>query len=333
MAEPINVVVTGAAGQIAYSLLYQLAAGSVFGPNQPVNLRLLDIPVMMKVLDGVVMELQDLSLPLLRDVVPTADPTVAFKDVAAAFLVGAMPRKEGMERKDLLAANVEIFKVQGEALDKFAKKDVKVLVVGNPANTNALICSHYAPSIPKENFTAMTRLDQNRAQAALAARLGVQVDKVKKVIIWGNHSSTQYPDAAHATFADASGNISVASAMNDKQWFNITFVETIQKRGAAVIAARKMSSAMSAAKAAGDHMRDWWMGTNPGEWVSMGVLSDGSYGIPKDIVFSFPVTIQNKQYKIVQGLPISDYARAKLNVTAKELEEERAEANTVLQKK
>lgn len=333
MAEPINVVVTGAAGQIAYSLLYQLAAGSVFGPNQPVNLRLLDIPVMMKVLDGVVMELQDLALPLLRDVVPTADPAVAFKDVAAAFLVGAMPRKEGMERKDLLAANVEIFKVQGEALDKFAKKDVKVLVVGNPANTNALICSHYAPSIPKENFTAMTRLDQNRAQAALAARLGVQVDKVKKVIIWGNHSSTQYPDAAHATLAGAGGNNSVASAVNDEQWLNTAFVETIQKRGAAVIAARKMSSAMSAAKAAGDHMRDWWMGTNPGEWVSMGVLSDGSYGIPKDIVFSFPVTIQNKQYKIVQGLPISDFARAKLNVTAKELEEERAEANTVLQKK
>lgn len=333
MTEPINVVVTGAAGQIAYSLLYQLAAGSVFGQNQPVSLRLLDIPVMMKVLDGVVMELQDLALPLLREIVPTADPAVAFKDVAAAFLVGAMPRKEGMERKDLLAANVEIFKVQGEALDKFAKKDVKVLVVGNPANTNALICSHYAPSIPKENFTAMTRLDQNRAQAALAARLGVQVDKVKKVIIWGNHSSTQYPDAAHATVTAASGTNPVTSAVNDEQWLNTTFVETIQKRGAAVIAARKMSSAMSAAKAAGDHMRDWWMGTNTGEWVSMGVLSDGSYGIPKDIVFSFPVTIQNKQYKIVQGLPINDFARSKLTVTAKELEEERAEANAVLQKK
>lgn len=333
MTEPINVVVTGAAGQIAYSLLYQLAAGSVFGPNQPVNLRLLDIPVMMKVLDGVVMELQDLALPLLREVVPTADPAVAFKDVAAAFLVGAMPRKEGMERKDLLAANVEIFKVQGEALNKHARKDVKVLVVGNPANTNALICSHYAPSIPKENFTAMTRLDQNRAQAALAARLGVQVDKVKKVIIWGNHSSTQYPDAAHATVTAASGTNTVVSAVNDEQWLNTTFVETIQKRGAAVIAARKMSSAMSAAKAAGDHMRDWWMDTNPGEWVSMGVLSDGSYGIPKDVVFSFPVTVQNKQYKIVQGLPINDFARSKLTVTAKELEEERAEANAVLQKK
>ncbi|XP_076297653.1 malate dehydrogenase 1 [Lasioglossum baleicum] len=331
MTEPINVVVTGAAGQIAYSLLYQLAAGSVFGPNQPVILRLLDIPVAMSVLDGVVMELQDLALPLLRGIVPTADPAVAFKDVAAAFLVGAMPRKEGMERKDLLAANVKIFKVQGEALDKYARKDVKVLVVGNPANTNALICSHYAPSIPKENFTAMTRLDQNRAQAALAARLGVQVDEVKNVIIWGNHSSTQYPDASHATVA--STKTPVTNAVNDEKWLNTTFVETIQKRGAAVIAARKMSSAMSAAKAAGDHMRDWWMGTNPGEWVSMGVLSDGSYGIPKDVVFSFPVTIQNKQYKIVDGLKINDFARSKLTVTAKELEEERAEANTVLQQK
>ncbi|XP_076655328.1 malate dehydrogenase 1 [Halictus rubicundus] len=333
MTEPINVVVTGAAGQIAYSLLYQLAAGSVFGPNQPVILRLLDIPVAMSVLNGVVMELQDLALPLLREIVPTADPAVAFKDVAAAFLVGAMPRKEGMERKDLLAANVKIFKVQGEALDKYARKDVKVLVVGNPANTNALICSHYAPSIPKENFTAMTRLDQNRAQAALAARLGVQVDNVKKVIIWGNHSSTQYPDAAHATVTLPSGTKPVPAAVNDEQWLNTTFVETIQKRGAAVIAARKMSSAMSAAKAAGDHMRDWWMGTNPDEWVSMGVLSDGSYGIPKDIVFSFPVTVQNKQYKIVQGLPINDFGRSKLTVTAKELEEERAEANAVLQQK
>ncbi|XP_034174460.1 malate dehydrogenase 1 [Osmia lignaria lignaria] len=333
MTEPINVVVTGAAGQIAYSLLYQLAAGSVFGPDQPINLRLLDIPVMMKVLEGVVMELQDLALPLLREITPTADPAAAFKDVAAAFLVGAMPRKEGMERKDLLAANAEIFKVQGEALNKYAKKDVKILVVGNPANTNALICSHYAPSIPKQNFTAMTRLDQNRAQAALAARLGVQVDKVKNTIIWGNHSSTQYPDASHATAALKSGTVPVPKAINNDNWLNTTFVETIQKRGAAVIAARKMSSAMSAAKAAGDHMRDWWVGTKPGEWVSMGVLSDGSYGIPKDLVFSFPVTIQNGQYQIVQGLPISDSARSKLNITSKELEEERAEANKVLQSK
>ncbi|XP_043469111.1 malate dehydrogenase, cytoplasmic [Leptopilina heterotoma] len=332
MAEPINVVVTGAAGQIAYSLLYQLAAGTVFGPNQPINLRLLDIPPMMEVLKGVVMELEDLALPLLRDVLPTAEPAEAFKDAAAAFLVGAMPRKQGMERKDLLSANVKIFKVQGEALDQFARKDVKVLVVGNPANTNALICSHYAPSIPKENFTAMTRLDQNRAQAALAARLGVQVDKVQNVIIWGNHSSTQYPDAAHATVTLSSGTKPVVDAVNDNDWLNGNFLETIQKRGAAVIAARKMSSAMSAAKAAGDHMRDWWMGTKPGQWVSMGVVSDGSYGIPKDVVFSFPVTIQNKQFKIVQNLAINDFAKEKLDATSKELQEERAEANDVLQK-
>ncbi|XP_012283756.1 malate dehydrogenase, cytoplasmic [Orussus abietinus] len=330
MSEPINVVVTGAAGQIAYSLLYQLAAGIVFGPDQPINLRLLDIPPMMDVLQGVVMELEDLALPLFKDIVSTADPAVAFRDAAAAFLVGSMPRKQGMERKDLLSANVKIFKAQGEALDKFARKDVKVLVVGNPANTNALICSHYAPSIPKENFTAMTRLDQNRAQAAIAARLGVQVDKVRKTIIWGNHSSTQYPDASHATVDTPNGTKPVPEVLNDNAWLEGVFLETIQKRGAAVIAARKMSSAMSAAKAAGDHMRDWWLGTKDGEWVSMGVISDGSYGVPKDIVFSFPVTIKNGRYNIVQGLSISDFARTKLDLTAKELEEERAEANTVL---
>lgn len=277
------------------------------------------------------MELEDLALPFLRDVLSTADPAVAFKDAASAFLVGAMPRKQGMERKDLLAANVKIFKVQGEAIDKYAKKNVKVLVVGNPANTNALICSHYAPSIPKENFTAMTRLDQNRAQAALASRLGVQVDKVQNVIIWGNHSSTQYPDAAHAIASLPTGDKSVPTELNDDAWLKEAFVETIQKRGAAVIAARQMSSAMSAAKAAADHMKDWWLGTKPGQYVSMGVVSDGSYGIPNDIVFSFPVTIEDKQFKIVQGLRISDFARSKLNLTVKELEEERAEANTVLQ--
>lgn len=332
MMEPINVVVTGAAGQIAYSLLYQLAAGSVFGPDQPINLRLLDIPPMMNVLDGVVMELEDLALPTFREILPTTDPDKAFNNVAAAFLLGSMPRKEGMERKDLLAANIKIFKVQGEALDKYARKDVKVLVVGNPANTNALICSHYAPSIPKENFTAMTRLDQNRAQSALAARIGAQVDKVKNVIIWGNHSATQYPDAAHATVTDDTCCRSVPTAINDDNWLNTTFVETIQKRGAAVIAARKMSSAMSAAKAAGDHMRDWWMGTKKGEWVSMGVISDGSYGIPADIVFSFPVSIENKKFKIIQGLPINDFARSKLTLTANELEEERNEAMKILNK-
>ncbi|XP_030768187.1 malate dehydrogenase, cytoplasmic [Sitophilus oryzae] len=264
MAEPLRVVITGAAGQIAYSLLYMVAKGDVFGPNQPIILHLLDIPFMMGVLEGVVMELSDCALPLLHGVIPTDDPNVAFKDVSAAFLVGAMPRKQGMERKDLLGANVKIFKVQGEALDKYAKKDVKVLVVGNPANTNALICSRYAPSIPKENFTAMTRLDQNRAQAQIASRVGVPVQQVSNVIIWGNHSSTQFPDAAHATVSIDGKSIPVPEAVKDCDWLGSVFVETVQKRGAAVIAARKMSSAMSAAKAASDHMRDWFLGTAPG---------------------------------------------------------------------
>lgn len=329
MSEPIRVVVTGAAGQIAYSLLYMIAKGDVFGPNQRLILHLLDIPPMMGVLEGVVMELADCALPLLAGVVPTTDPAVAFKDVASAFLVGAMPRKQGMERKDLLSANVKIFKVQGEALNNYARKDVKVLVVGNPANTNALVCSHYAPSIPKENFTAMTRLDQNRAQAQIAARLGVGIAHVKNVIIWGNHSSTQYPDAKNATVELDGSKKNVVEAVANNEYLNGEFVETVQKRGASVIAARKMSSAMSAAKAASDHMRDWFAGTKDGEYVSMGVVSDGSYGTPKDIVFSFPVHIQNGQWKIVQGLSVDDFARGKLDATAKELLEEKEEAMSV----
>lgn len=329
MSEPIRVVVTGAAGQIAYSLLYMIAKGDVFGPNQRLTLHLLDIPPMMGVLEGVVMELADCALPLLASVVPTADPAVAFKDVAAAFLVGAMPRKQGMERKDLLSANVKIFKVQGEALNNYARKDVKVLVVGNPANTNALVCSHYAPSIPKENFSAMTRLDQNRAQAQIAARLGVGIAQVKNVIIWGNHSSTQYPDAKNASVELDGAQKSVVDAVANNDYLNGEFVETVQKRGASVIAARKMSSAMSAAKAASDHMRDWFAGTKDGVYASMGVVSDGSYGTPKDIVFSFPVQIQNGQWKIVQGLTVDDFARGKLDATAKELLEEKEEAMSV----
>lgn len=261
-AQSIKVVITGAAGQIAYSLLYMIARGEVFGKNQKLVLHLLDIPPMMGVLEGVVMELADCASSLLEHVVPTADPEVAFKDVSAAFLVGAMPRKEGMERKDLLAANVMIFKVQGQALDKYAKKDVKVLVVGNPANTNALVCSHYAPSIPKENFTAMTRLDQNRAKAQIASKLGIAVDDVKNVVIWGNHSSTQFPDVCNATATGGGVKKSVNEAIGNAAYLQNEFVATVQKRGAAVIAARKMSSAMSAAKAACDHMHDWWNGTN-----------------------------------------------------------------------
>merc|ERR1711962_64212 len=269
--SPLRVVVTGAAGQIAYSLLYQVASGYVFGMDQPLILHLLDIPVAMGSLGGVVMEIQDCAMPLVKDVVATDDPNVAFKDVDAAFLVGAMPRKEGMERKDLLAMNVKIFKVQGQALDQFAKKSVKVLVVGNPANTNALICSHYAPSIPKENFSAMTRLDQNRASAQLAMKAGVDLSDVKKVTIWGNHSSTQFPDASHATI---NGKPAVG-VINDDDWIKNQFIPIVQKRGGAVIAARKLSSAMSAAKAACDHMKSWFQGTPAGDWVSMGVFSDG----------------------------------------------------------
>lgn len=237
-------------------------------------------------------------------------------------MVGAMPRKEGMERKDLLAANVKIFKAQGKALDQHAKKTVKVLVVGNPANTNAVICSHYAPTIPKENFTAMTRLDQNRASAQLAQKAGVAVEAVKGCIIWGNHSSTQFPDAAHATI-----NGQPADQVVGDEWLKNTFIPTVQKRGAAVIAARKLSSAMSAAKAASDHMKDWFQGT--AVYVSMGVFSDGSYGTPKDVMFSFPVTIQGGTWSIVQGLKISEYAREKLDATGKELLEEKDEAITV----
>jgi len=327
--EPIRVVITGAAGQIAYSLLYQIGKGDVFGNDQPLYLHLLDIPMMMGVLEGVVMEMMDCAMPLVKGVLPTADPVEAFKDIDAAFLVGAMPRKEGMERKDLLAANVKIFKVQGQALDTYAKKTAKVLVVGNPANTNALICSKYAPSIPPENFSAMTRLDQNRAQAQLAAKLKVGVSAVRNVYIWGNHSSTQYPDGRHALISKAGDEVKVTECLSDMTWLQDEFVSTVQKRGAAVIAARKMSSAMSAAKAACDHMKDWWLGTSAGNYVSMGVLSDGSYNTPAGVIFSFPVSISDKKWTILQGLPLDDFSKQRLDQTGKELMEEREEALAV----
>jgi len=265
-------------------------------------------------------------MPLVESVVATDDPNVAFKDIDAAFLVGAMPRKEGMERKDLLAANVKIFKVQGQALDQHAKKSVKVLVVGNPANTNALICSHYAPSIPKENFSAMTRLDQNRAAAQLAEKTGSAISDVRKVTIWGNHSSTQFPDMSQATVKGAA-----ATSLVDANWNQEVFVPTVQKRGAAVIAARKLSSAMSAAKAACDHMKSWFSSTPDDDWVSMGVFSDGSYGTPEGVMFSFPVTIKDGKWSIVQGLELTDYAKSMLAATGKELCDERVEAMAVCQ--
>jgi malate dehydrogenase len=279
---------------------------------------------MMTALHGVVMELQDCALTLLKEVVPTDDVQVAFTNIDVAILVGAMPRREGMERKDLLKANAKIFEGQGKALDKFAKKTVKVLVVGNPANTNCLLASKMAPSIPKENFSCMTRLDQNRAQAQIAGKLGVSTDTVRNVIIWGNHSSTQFPDVAHATVQTSDGSVGVYDAVKDDAWLKGDFISIVQKRGGEIIKARKLSSAMSAAKAICDHMRDWWFGTKEGEWTSMGVWSDGSYGIPKDLIYSVPVYIKpGGSWTLVKGLKSSDFAKEKMEATAKELVEER----------
>ncbi|CAF1038658.1 unnamed protein product [Adineta ricciae] len=324
--EPIRIVITGAAGQIAYSLIHQICNGDVFGKDQPVILHLLDITPMMGVLQGVVMEIEDTSLPLVKGAIPTDSEETAFKDVDVALFVGAMPRKEGMERKDLLNANVKIFKSQGTALDKFAKKSVKVLVVGNPANTNCYILAHYAPSIPRENFSCLTRLDHNRAKAQIANRLKVSPENVKNVIIWGNHSSTQFPDVRSATVNVNGKDTPVYDAIKDDNWLKNDFISTVQKRGAAVIAARKLSSAMSAAKAICDHMRDWWNGTKDNEWVSMGVISDGSYDIEKGLVFSYPIQIKDGKISIVQGLKIDDWSREMIEKTQKELVEEKNDA-------
>jgi len=326
MADIIRVLVTGAAGQIAYSLVHSIAKGDVFGANQKLVLILLDIEPMMTALHGVVMELQDCALPLLHDVIATFKEEEGFKDIDAALLVGAMPRREGMERKDLLRANVKIFKSQGLALDKYAKKTVKVVVVGNPANTNALIASRYAPSIPKENFSALTRLDLNRAQAQIAARVGVPCNNVRRCIIWGNHSNTQFADASHALVKLADGKeINAVQAVNNDDWLKGEFLKTVQTRGAEVIKARKLSSAMSAAKAICDHMRDWWHGTN--DWVSMAVFSDGSYEQPEGVMFSYPVIIgKDGKWKIVQGLELSDWSKEKLRLTSQELLAERDDA-------
>lgn len=327
-SEPLRVLVTGAAGQIGYSLVIQIAKGDVFGIDQPVILVLLDIPPMAEVLNGVVMELTDCALPTLHEVIPCTDEAAAFKDLDYAFLVGAMPRKEGMERKDLLAANVKIFKSQGKSLQN-SKPTCKVIVVGNPANTNTLICAKYAaPKIPARNISAMTRLDHNRATAQVAMKCGLKIADVKRVIIWGNHSGTQFPDVKHCLVAKGGKWEEACAALSDDAWIKGDFISTVQKRGAAIIKARKLSSAMSAAKAACDHIHDWHFGTPAGEWVSMAVPIDGSYGIPEGVVYSFPVTIDPKtrEWSIVQGLPIDDYGRGKMDATLKELEEERDEA-------
>ncbi|WP_278913707.1 malate dehydrogenase [Deinococcus wulumuqiensis] len=316
--QPVRVAVTGAAGQIGYSLLFRIAAGDMLGKDQPVILQLLEITPALKALQGVVMELRDGAFPLLADVVTTDDPKVAFKDADYALLVGAMPRKAGMERGDLLGANGGIFKPQGEALNEVASRDVKVLVVGNPANTNALIAQQNAPDLDPRCFTAMVRLDHNRALSQLAEKTGAAVSDIKNVTIWGNHSSTQYPDLSQATV-----NGKPALDQVDRAWYENDYIPTVAKRGAAIIEARGASSAASAASAAIDHMRDWALGTPEGEWTSMGIPSDGSYGIPEGLIYGFPVRVKDGKYEIVQGLDVSDFSRSKMDATARELEEER----------
>ncbi len=319
MKTPVRVTVTGAAGQIGYSLLFRIASGEMLGKDQPVILQLLEITPALKALQGVIMELEDCAFPLLAGVVPTDDAKIAFKDTNYALLVGAMPRKAGMERADLLSANGGIFKPQGEALAAVADRNVKVLVVGNPANTNALIAQAHAKGLNPKQFTAMVRLDHNRAVSQLAAKTAKPVSSISKLSIWGNHSSTQYPDIFHCEIDGQNA----AALVNDQAWLDGTFIPTVAKRGAAIIEARGASSAASAANAAIDHMHSWALGTEAGDWVSMGVTSDGSYGIPEGLIYGFPCTCKDGQYSIVQGLEINDFSRAKMDATAKELMEER----------
>ncbi|SEI89441.1 malate dehydrogenase (NAD) [Deinococcus reticulitermitis] len=317
---PVRVTVTGAAGQIGYSLLFRIAAGDMLGKDQPVILQLLEITPALKALSGVVMELRDCAFPLLADVVTSDDPMVAFKDADYALLVGAMPRKAGMERGDLLGANGGIFKPQGEAINAVAKKDIKVVVVGNPANTNALIAQQNAPDIDPRQFTALVRLDHNRAVSQLAEKTGAAVKDIKNITIWGNHSSTQYPDLSQATVGGQPALDQV-----EREWYEGTYIPTVAKRGAAIIEARGASSAASAASAAIDHIRDWALGTPEGEWTSMAIPSDGSYGVPEGLIYGFPVRCQDGKYEIVQGLEVSDFSRGKMDATAQELQEERDE--------
>jgi malate dehydrogenase len=319
MTPPVRVAVTGAAGQIGYSLLFRIASGSMLGPDTPIALQLLEITPALGALEGVKMELDDSAFPLLTEIVCTDDADVAFGDADVALLVGAMPRKAGMERSDLLSANGGIFKPQGEALSRSAKRHVKVLVVGNPANTNSLIAQQNAKDLDPGRFTAMTRLDHNRAMTQIAQKLGATVNDVKKMTIWGNHSATQYPDLFHCEV----GGKNAYEAVDDHEWVDETFIPTVQKRGAAIIDARGASSAASAANAAVDHIRSWSLGTPAGDWVSMAVPSDGSYGVPEGIISSFPCTCTDGVYEIVQGLDIDDYSRGKIDASADELVSER----------
>lgn len=323
--SPMRVAVTGAAGQIGYALLFRIAAGDMLGKDQPVILQLLEITPALEALKGVVMELNDCAFPLLQGVVATDDANVAFKDVDCALLVGARPRGPGMERKDLLAANGAIFAPQGRALNDHAKRDVKVLVVGNPANTNALIAQSNAPDLDPKCFTAMMRLDHNRAMGMLAERAGALTTDVSRVAIWGNHSSTQYPDIHHAMIKGHPALHEVG-----EEWYRETFIADVQQRGAAIIKARGASSAASAASAAIDHMRSWVLGTAEGEWVSMGIPADGSYGIEPGIIYGYPVTCDNGTYRIVEGLEISDFSRERMDATAEELRQERGSVEDLI---
>ncbi len=325
MKAPVRVTITGAAGQIGYQLAFRIASGQMLGKDQPVILQLLEITPALDALKGVVMELDDCAFPTLAGIVATDDPNTAFKDADYALLVGARPRGPGMERNDLLQANAAIFSVQGKALNDHASRGVKVLVVGNPANTNALIAQSNAPDLNPRSFTAMTRLDHNRAMAQLATKTGSHVNDVERMTIWGNHSATQYPDVSHTTVAGKA-----ASGLVDRDWLADEFIPVVQQRGAAIIKARGASSAASAASAAIDHVRDWALGTPEGNWVSMAVSADGSYGIGPGVIYSFPVRCAGGDYEIVQGLDIDDFSRARMDETEKELREERAAVEELL---
>jgi len=318
MKQPLNVAITGAAGQIGYALAFRVASGAMLGADQPINLHLLEIAQALPTLGGVAMELNDCAFPTLNKVVVSDDARVAFRDCHVALLVGARPRGPGMERKDLLLANAQIFSAQGKALDAVADRGLRVLVVGNPANTNALIASRNAPGLKPGNFTAMTRLDHNRALSQLAEKTGTHVNDIKRLTIWGNHSSTQYPDISHATVAGKP-----AAGLVDRKWLQEYFIPTVQQRGAAVIKARGSSSAASAASAAIDHVRTWVLGTAPGDWTSMAIPSDGSYGIEPGLIYSCPVTCSNGAYQMVPGLTIDEFSRQRMDLSAAELREER----------
>ncbi len=318
MKAPVRVAVTGAAGQISYSLLFRIASGDMLGKDQPVILQLLEITPALEALKGVAMELEDCAFPLVDGIVQTDDAKVAFKDADYALLVGARPRGPGMERKDLLEANASIFSAQGQAINEVASRDIKVLVVGNPANTNALIAQRNAPDIDPRQFTAMTRLDHNRAMAQLGNKLGKSINDVKKMTIWGNHSSTQYPDLHHC---EVDGKPAIDQVEQD--WYENDYIPTVQQRGAAIIKARGASSAASAANAAVDHMRSWALGSDDGDWVSMGIYSDGSYGIQEGLIYSYPCVCKNGDWEIVQGLDVNDFSRERMTATETELAEER----------